>query len=188
MIDLDSSPLSSDEIQPEQPAQGISHARQDRHPPPRVPAKVLTAEVPVHTSRNSTVFAQVPLAWPSIAEHDPEVNLSVTRFLLILQHLYDVYMAWGGHQATTRDVRDAFNELVEQWHAVEDSYKDCCRKSVKEAEEGLAKIRRLCSSALSHEGPNWILMKENQSQFSSGVRDEVIEKLKELHHYSDDRA
>ncbi|CAE6425789.1 unnamed protein product [Rhizoctonia solani] len=188
MIDLNSPPLSSDEIKPEEPVQAVTHARQVRHPPPRIPAKVLTADVPVHTSRSKTVLAQVPLAWPSIVEHDPKVNLSITRFLLSLQHLYDVYTAWGDHQAISDDVRDAFNDLVEQWHAVEDSYKDCCRASVKEAEDGLARIRRLCSSTLDHEGPNWILMKDNQLQFTGSVRDDVINKLKELHHIPKDQV
>ncbi|KAJ1306787.1 hypothetical protein OPQ81_007773 [Rhizoctonia solani] len=181
MIDLESPPVSPSEINPVQSAQEITHARQAGRPTPRVPAKVTTADVPIHTSCNKVVRAQVPLAWPSIVEHGPEVNLSVTRFLFTLQRLYDIYMAWGNHQATGEDVRNTFNALVEQWHAVEDSYKDCCRTSVKDAEEGLTKIRDLCGSTLSHEGPNWTFMKDNRAQFSSSVRD-VIGKLKELHH------
>ncbi|KAF8677760.1 hypothetical protein RHS04_05824 [Rhizoctonia solani] len=182
MIDTNSPPLSPIEIKPEDLAQGITHARGARYPPPRAPADVLIAEVPIYTSRGKTVLAQVPLAWPSIVEHDPEVNLSVTRFLLTLQRLYDLYAAWGDHQAASEDVRGTFNDLVEKWHAVEDCYKDCCGASVKEAEVGLVTIRRLCGLTLDNEGPNWILMKDNQLQFTGSIRDDVISKLKELHH------
>ncbi|QRW17082.1 actin-interacting protein 3 [Rhizoctonia solani] len=182
MIDTNSPPLSPIEIKPEDLAQGITHARGARYPPPRAPADVLIAEVPIYTSRGKTVLAQVPLAWPSIVEHDPEVNLSVTRFLLTLQRLYDLYAAWGDHQAASEDVRGTFNDLVEKWHAVEDCYKDCCGASVKEAEVGLVTIRHLCGLTLDNEGPNWILMKDNQLQFTGSIRDDVISKLKELHH------
>ncbi|EUC59673.1 hypothetical protein RSOL_322120 [Rhizoctonia solani AG-3 Rhs1AP] len=184
MIGLESFRLSPGGIESGQPAQ----AQQAGHLPPRVPARVLTADVPVHTSCNKLILASVPLAWPSIIEHDPEVNLSITRFLLTLQHLYDIYTAWGEHRATTRDISDTFNELVEQWHTVEDSYQDCCRTSVKEVEEGLSKIRRLCGATFNHKGPNWIHMKNNQSQFSSSVRVDVIGKLKELRHFHNSRV
>jgi hypothetical protein len=53
---------------------------------------------------------------------------------------------------------------------------------IREAEEGLAVIRQLCGSTLDHQGPNWILMKDNQLQFTGSVRDDVINKLKELRH------
>ncbi|KAF8758005.1 Actin interacting protein 3 [Rhizoctonia solani] len=171
MIDTNSPPLSPIEIKPEDLAQGITHARGARYPPPRAPADVLIAEVPIYTSR-----------------HDPEVNLSVTRFLLTLQRLYDLYAAWGDHQAASEDVRGTFNDLVEKWHAVEDCYKDCCGASVKEAEVGLVTIRRLCGLTLDNEGPNWILMKDNQLQFTGSIRDDVISKLKELHHTPAERV
>jgi hypothetical protein len=67
MIDINSPPSSSDEIKPEEPVQGVTYARQAQHPP-CIPAKLLTADVPVHTSRGKTVLAQVPLAWPSVVE------------------------------------------------------------------------------------------------------------------------
>ncbi|KAF8738832.1 Actin interacting protein 3, partial [Rhizoctonia solani] len=188
MIDTNSLPSSPIEIKPEDLAQGITYAREARYPPPRAPADVLIAEVPIYTSRGKTVLAQVPLAWPSIIEHDPEVNLSVTRFLLTLQRLYDLYVAWGDHQAASEDIRGTFNDLVEKWHAVEDCYKDCCGASVKEAEVGLVTIRRLCGSTLDNEGPNWILMKDNQLQFTGSIRDGVISKLKELHHTPAERV
>ncbi|CAE6425314.1 unnamed protein product [Rhizoctonia solani] len=176
MIGLVSPYLSPDEIESERSAR----TRRERHSPPPMP--VLTASVYVHTGLNEVVLMPVPLAWPSIADHDPEVNLSVTQFLFTLQHLYEVYTAWGDHQATWEEVKDTFNELLQRWHTVEDSYDDCCRTSVREIEQGLAKIQRLCGATFNHKGPNWVRIKDNQSYFSSSVRDDIIGKLKELHH------
>ncbi|CAE6410555.1 unnamed protein product [Rhizoctonia solani] len=149
MLGLGSPYLSLDEIESERSAR----ARRERHSPPAMP--VLIAPVYVHTGRNEAVIARVPLAWSSIADHDAEVNLSVTQFLFTLQHLYDVYTAWGGHEATWQEVKDTFNELVERWHTVRDSYDDCCGTSVEEIEQDLDKIRRLCHATFNHKGPNW---------------------------------
>ncbi|CUA78162.1 Actin-interacting protein 3 homolog [Schizosaccharomyces pombe 972h-] [Rhizoctonia solani] len=152
MLGLASPYLSLDEIESERSAR----AGRERHSSPPMP--VLIAPSYVHTGRNETVIAPVPLAWPSIADHDAEVNLSVTQFLFTLQHLYDVYTAWGGHEATWQEVKDTFNELVERWHTVRDSYDDCCGTSAKEIEQGLDKIRRLCYATFNHKGPNWNTM------------------------------
>jgi hypothetical protein len=87
MLDTSTPPLSPNEVNPEEPAQGITHARQGRQPQPpqTLSSQLIIAEVPVRSSLNGKrVMAQVPLAWPSLVSVSDDCFALVPLSLALL--------------------------------------------------------------------------------------------------------
>ncbi|KAB5594960.1 hypothetical protein CTheo_1593 [Ceratobasidium theobromae] len=147
-------------------------------PPPRL----LLTEVPVRSSLNGrAVWAEAPVVWESVVEHHPDVNFSITRFLLTLRHLYEMYTLWGKDQATCHEIVSAFNELIIQWRSVENSLIGCCNADLRYIRGDLNDIKTLCSATTNHDGPSSNLVEAGRPLFQKVVKG-MINELREKRH------
>ncbi|KAG8699489.1 hypothetical protein FRC09_006586 [Ceratobasidium sp. 395] len=171
------STASPDTANPEDHPLGITHFRQLRQPPPYQPRSISAARLPGYSEGSSDEESQVPLVWPSVARHHPEVNLSITRLLFTLQTLCDKMYSCEPSDSMRQELKDAFANMSREWTCVQESLIECCAVDMSDVEKGMNKAQQIVAHIIS-QGRSRSALAEALPVFQDTMREEVVSKLR----------
>ncbi|KAG9124928.1 hypothetical protein FRC07_009667 [Ceratobasidium sp. 392] len=156
---------------------GITHFRQLREPPPYRPRSPSAVKLPGYSESSSDDEPQIPLVWPSVAKHQPEVNLNITRLLFAIQGLCDKMGLIEPENSMRQEVKEAFLSMSKEWTRVQESLIECCAADMSDVERGMSKAQQIVVQIVS-QGHSRAALEEALPVFQDTVREEIIDRLR----------
>ncbi|QRV74081.1 actin-interacting protein 3 [Ceratobasidium sp. AG-Ba] len=176
---------SPETADPLDPPLGITHLRQLREPPPYQEPSPVVLDLPLYTECGDVYEPSIPLVWPSVGRHEPIVNVNITRFLFAVQALCDALDLLAPTGDGRQEVRDTFAKMVHEWIRVQASLVECCAQDTRDLEEGMLKIHRIVSRAMSVDRCSRFTQREAIPLFQDTMRNEVVNVLRAKTHLDD---